>query len=186
MKICNAQRKSLTSVLMIATIAFGNTSFAESFPFRVAFENLPGVEQIEAGNMRAGIELLEQQLEKATAGSRGDVLATLCGAYVMGHYLDKAVSTCDDAVQTKATDTAHNNRGVYRIFTGNFDGATADFNRARPHRMEEYFEYLKTKHAALIANTNYDILQVMAAEYESTDVNTSVAMQPATTEDVLN
>lgn len=184
MKAHSAKRIVNTSVLTVAILTLGNATFAESFPFKVAFENLHGVDKIEEGDLDAGIEILEQQLEKATADSRGDILATLCGAYVMGHYLDMAVSSCDDAVQTSATDTAYNNRGVYRILTGNFDGANADLNRARPHQMKEYLEYLQTKHAALIADTNYELLAVMAAEYAPADVNTSVAMQPASPEEL--
>lgn len=188
MKHRNSQRifEAASRISMVAILAFAGPGLAETFPFRVAFENLPGVEQIETGNFEAGIAMLEKQLEQAAPESRGDVLATLCGAYVMGHYLDKAAGTCDAAVRIHASDTAYNNRGVYRVFTGNFEGANADFNRARPHQMEEYLEYLKTKHAALIANTNYDLLEVLAAEHTPAELNSSVAMQPSTTEDVLN
>ena len=186
MKYQKTQRVAVSSAFMIAILAVANPSLADSFPFRVAFEDVPGTEEIESGDILPGIEILENQREQVAAESKGHLLATLCGAYIMTLDLDKAASTCDEAVQDLPGETAYNNRGVLRAFTGNFTGATEDFNRARPHRMDEYIEYLKTKDVGLIADGNHSLLQELSARHTPADVNTSVAMSTAVARDVTN
>ena len=162
-------------MVVMAVLTLSSTSYADYFPFRVAFEDVPGVAEMSAGNIDEGIELLEQQLDGATASNKGDILATLCGAYIIGSSLDKAAKVCDDAVDQNPSETSYNNRGVLRAFSGDFDGARRDFDRARPVQMEEYLEYLKTKDVGLIADGNHELLQHLASSYSPADVTMSVA-----------
>lgn len=180
MKHHKSQRAAAGVVLIVTTIAFAGPGLASYFPFRVAFENVPGIEQIESGNIEAGIEVLEQQLGQDSGNSRGDILATLCGAYVMMLSLEKARITCDEAVSSWPGDTAYNNRGVFRTFIGDFSGAREDFNRARPGRMDQYLEELRTRDVGLIADTNHGLLEELSARHTPDEVNTSVAVSTAT------
>ena len=69
---------------MAAAVIFMNasaTAGAEIYPFRVAFENVPGAGELEAGDIDAGIEMLERQIDDEDADT-GFVLATLCGATI--------------------------------------------------------------------------------------------------------
>jgi len=166
------------ALILAGLFAAGSAGASDYFPFRVAFENVPGVSAITNGSVSAGIQILEQELEQGTA-NKGDVLATLCGAHILESSLEKAAQVCTDAVETSPGETAFNNRGVLRAFTGDFGGAREDFDRARPQDMAEYLEYLKSRDVGLIANGNHDILQGLAARHTPADVNASVAMSIA-------
>lgn len=168
--------KSIASTTVAAAffMTAGAMANAETFPFRVAFENVPGAAELEAGDIGTGIEILEQQLDSDDADT-GFVLATLCGAYVIAGTLHKAEQICQQAVAQYPGETAYNNRGVLRAFNGDFRGAEADFDRARPERMAEYMEYLKTKDVGLIADGNSGLLEKLAARHSSNDVKSSVA-----------
>lgn len=153
----------------------GSASYADNFHFRVAFEDVPGVAEITSGNVSDGIEILNQELENDDA-NKGHVLATLCGAYIIDTLLEEAAQVCTDAVNKSPGETAFNNRVVLRAFTGDFQGAREDFNRARPRRMDEYLEYLKTKDVGLIATSNYGLLVELQAKHSPDDVSASVAV----------
>ena len=119
----------IASALIIgAALLFGNPSFAKPTYFRVVFENLPGTEEIEAGNLQAGIKALEDQLVQTELESSGDILATLCAAYIVNASMGKANSACNKAVKLNPTETAYNNRGVFRAHTGDLSGAREDFD----------------------------------------------------------
>lgn len=162
-------------VVLAALIAMNSASFAENFPFRVAFENVPGVEEITAGNVSDGIKILKQKIEEDGA-EKGLALATLCGAYIIELSLEEATQVCTDAVDKFPGETAFNNRGVLRVFTGDFEGALEDFDRARPAHMDEYLEYLMTKDVGLIATGNHDLLEALESKRSPDDVTTSVAV----------
>lgn len=164
---------STTVFAMLFMIVCG-TADAETYPFRVAFENVPGAAELDAGDIDTGIEILEQQLDSDDADA-GFVLATLCGAYVIAGTLHKAERVCQQAVAQYPGETAYNNRGVLRAFNGDFRGAEADFDRARPERMAEYMEYLKTRDVGLIADGNSGLLEKLVANHSSNEVKTSVA-----------
>ena len=169
-----------------AALMLGNPSFADVFHFRVAFENVPGVEEIEAGNIQAGIMVLEDLLDQIEPGSSGDILATLCAAYIVNVSLDKAERACDKAVETNPTETAYNNRGVIRAFNGDFSGASEDFKRAGPRQLEEYLNELRTTDVRLIAVDNLQLISEMSAKHTPAEVNTSVAWSTAAIEDLNN
>lgn len=166
--------KAIFAAVTVIYVIAGATAAAETYPFRVAFENVPGAAELEAGDIDAGIEKLEREIEDGDADT-GFVLATLCGAYVLDGSLHKAERTCDRAVTQYPGETAFNNRGVLRAFNGDFRGAEADFDQARPERMAEYLEYLKTKDVGLIADNNFDLLEELAAKHSPVDVKSSVA-----------
>jgi len=163
------------SFLFAAFMMASPASYADYFPFRVAFENVPGVVEITSGNVSDGIEILKQELDNDEA-NQGHVLATLCGAYIIDSSLEEASQVCTDAVDKFPGETAYNNRGVLRAFTGDFKGAREDFDRARPERMDEYLEYLKTKDVGLIATGNHGLLEELQAKHSPLDVQASVAM----------
>lgn len=165
----------MLSIVAAASLAASPASRADVFPFRVAFENVPGVEEITSGKVREGIEILQQALEAGDA-DKGYVLATLCGAYIIDSSLEEAARVCTDAVEMSPGETAYNNRGVLRAFSGDFEGAREDFDRARPARMDEYLEYLKTRDVGLIAQGNSGLLDDLVAKHASPDVRSSVAM----------
>jgi tetratricopeptide (TPR) repeat protein len=165
---------------------FGNPSFADVFPFRVAFENVPGIEEIEAGNIPQGITVLEDQLGQSDQEVNGDIWATLCGAYIVNASLDKAEMACNRAVEIDPTDTAYNNRGVYRVFTGNLSGAREDFVRARPGELDAYLEELRAKDVGLIAVDNFQLIEDLSAKHTAAEINTSVAMGTAARENLGN
>ena len=166
---------TIYSIILLALAVAGNANASDYFPFRVAFEDVPGVAEITSGQVSEGIEILKQELDNDDA-NKGYVLATLCGAYILESSLEEATRVCTDAVETFPGETAFNNRGVLRAFSGDFEGAKEDFDRARPQHMAEYIEYLKTKDVGLIANGNHDLLEDLAALHSSVDVQSSVAM----------
>ena len=180
-----SRRITSTSTLIIAAaLMLGNPSFADVFPFRVAFENVPGIEEIEAGNIEAGIKVLEDQVEQIEPASSGDILATLCAAYIVNVSLDKAERACNKAVETDPTETAYNNRGVYRAFTGDLSGAREDFERARPRQLDAYMEELRTKVVGLMAVDNFYLIEELSAKHTAAEINASVAMSTAAIEDL--
>ncbi len=172
------------TLIIAAALMLGNPSFAEVFPFRVAFENVPGVEEIDAGNIEAGIKVLEDQLEQIEPASSGDILATLCAAYIVNVSLYKAERVCNKAVEIDPTETAYNNRGVIRAFNGDFSGAREDFERIRPRDIEAYLDELKTKDVGLMSIDNFYLIEELSAKHTPAEVNASVAMTTATKEDL--
>lgn len=166
-------------------ISLSATSYADTFSFRVAFENVAGIEEISAGNVNASIDVLEQKLAQADVQDEGYILANLCGAHIIDSSLVKASAVCDEAVNRFPGETAFNNRGVLRAFTGDFNGAKKDFDRARPEQLQEYLEQLRTKDVGLIADANYGLMTELSARYSSADLNSSMATNTAAVEEIV-
>jgi len=185
MNLRQARHNAIAPTLVIATaLLLGNPSYAEVIPFRVVFENLPGVEEIEAGNIQAGIKVLEDQLNQAEQGNSGDILATLCAAYIVNASLDKAEGACNKAVEVNPSKTAYNNRGVIRAFNGDFSAAREDFEHARPRQLEAYMDELRTKDVGLVAADNFHLIDQLLAEHTATEIDASVALRSAVIEDL--
>ena len=163
------------SVLISAMMLASPASHAESFPFRVAFEDVPGVTEITSGNVSEGIEILKQE-QNNDGANKGHILATLCGAFIIDSSLAEAAEVCDEAVENYPGETAYNNRGVLRAFAGDFTGARQDFDRARPEEMNEYLEYLSTRDVGLIADDNHGLLQKLVSRHSPIDVQRSAVM----------
>jgi len=170
-------------IIVAAALLLGNQSFAESFRLRVAFANVPGVEEIEAGNVQAGIKLLEDQLAQIELEDKGDLLMTLCAAYVIHGALAKAKPACDQAVEINPTKAAYNNRGVFRVHAGHLNGAREDFERVRPRQPEAYKEEL-IRMDALTAADNFDAVEQLLSKRNAEKTNASVRLASATVEDL--
>ena len=172
------------TLIVAAAMLLGNPSFADTSSFRVAFERVPGSEEIEAGNMQAGIKVLEDQLAQIELESSGDILATLCGAYIVDRSLDKAGRVCDKAIEIDPTKTAYNNRGVLRALTGNMSGAREDFERVRPPQLDAYLEELRTTDVPLVADDNFYLADKLLSKRSSAELGHSFAPSAAAIEDL--
>ncbi|HNP34252.1 MAG TPA: hypothetical protein PKK10_00250 [Woeseiaceae bacterium] len=168
MNLIPAQSIELWATTILVFVLASPAGYAETFQFRVGFDALPGVVELTSGEVNKGIEILQRELQKRDA-SQGDVLATLCGAYIVSAELYKARSVCAEAVEKFPGETAFNNRGVWRALSGDFDGAKADFDRARPARMDEYLEYLESHDVGLVADGNFNLVGALAAKQIAAD-----------------
>ena len=158
-------------VAAVAVLIIAEAVHSEEFHFRTAYERVPGAEKVEAGDLRAGIEMLESQLSGSTADMKGKILATLCAAYTIDSSLYKARSACNEAVAVSGTDLAYNNRGVYRVFSGDWVGAREDFERVRPQQLDAYLEELKDKDPGLIALGNFQLINSLWDKHKPTDID---------------
>ena len=180
------QRVIAPGLMFAAVLLFSQAVNAEVFPFRVAFENVPGIDEIEAGDIPAGIELLVNELNEIERAESGDTWATLCGAYIVSGSLRKAGFACDKAVEVAPTETAFNNRGVYRAFTGDLSGAREDFQRARPQQLEAYLEQLRARDVGLMAVDNFDLLNELSTNHTYSEITGSTAIQTAAVESLVD
>jgi tetratricopeptide (TPR) repeat protein len=161
----------------------GSQSFAGGNNFRVVYADVPGVEQLEAGNVERGIEILEEQLKKQQKGDSSDIWATLCATYIVELSLDQAERACTIAVETGPTFAALNNRGVLRAYRGDFDGARDDFDRARPLQLEAYLQELMSRDVRVVAADNYRLINIVLTRRNSESSGTAVARSSAEIED---
>ncbi len=173
-------------LIVAAALLLGNRSFAETAHLRVAYANVPGLEEIEGGHVQAGIKVLEDQLAQIELERRGDILMTLCGAYIVNGSLDKAKRVCDGAVEINPTKAAYNNRGVFRVYAGNLYGAREDFERVRPHQIEAYVEELLARHVPLMAADNFDFVNKLLFKHNAARIVTQGPLTPAAIEDLSN
>ncbi len=163
----NSYRSSVNNrnvyMFLLATLALPTLSNAEIYDFKVVYAEVPGTEEIRAGNHDAAIEILESRAEDASNYYFANELATLCALYVVNGKLAAAHETCHVAVETDQSDAAYNNRGVLRAHLGDVAGAMEDFERARvlPDNQQRYVEELMKGDARLIASSNYAV----ATEY---------------------
>jgi len=172
------------TLIIAAALILGNPSFAEVLVFRLALADVPGVEEIEAGDIQAGIEVLEDQLKRIKSGSNGNLLSTLCAAHILNDMLDMADRPCNEAVEVDPTRVAYNNRGVYRSHRGDLIGAREDFDHAHPQQLEAYVDELKAKDAGLIANDNFLVVDELLAKYDVEELNAAIAVYGAAIEDL--
>ncbi len=184
----NVLRRSsslITAALVIAVVSVvGNPSFADESRYRVLLENVPGADEVEAGNIQAGIKILEDQLNQVEQGSNGDIWSTLCAAYIANLSLKKAEHACTKAVDIDPTYHALNNRGVFRVYTGDLSGAREDFERVRPLDVEAYLDNLKTTNIRLVAANNFDLVSQRLAKHTAAEVNASNVISTAVIEDL--
>jgi tetratricopeptide (TPR) repeat protein len=152
--------------ILLATLALPNISSAETFDFKVVYAEVPGINEIVAGDADAAIEILEARSKDPTRFYIPDELSTLCALYIMKGRLPDARKTCDTAVETDRSHTAYNNRGVLRVHLGDSAGAIKDFARVRvlPDNQQRYIEELKKRDARLVASGNYAVAQKLSAK----------------------
>jgi len=158
----NVNRRSLLLVapalVMAVTLMIGNQTFADESGYRVVLENVPGADEIGAGNIQAGIKMLEDQLNQVDQMSNGDIWSTLCAAYILDDSVNQSERACTKAVEVDPTNHALNNRGVFRLSKGDLSGARKDFERVRTPDVEAYLKGLKTTDVRLVAASNYDLV----------------------------
>ncbi len=126
--------------------------------------------------------MLENRLYNIEQGNSGEILATLCAAYIVNVSLDNAERACNKAVETDPTEIAFNNRGVFRAFKGNLSGAREDFDRARPQQLEVYLSELKAKDVGLLAVDNFRLINKLSATHNLAELDVSVALKSAAIE----
>jgi hypothetical protein len=175
----------IASTLVIATaLLLGNPSSAQVVAFRLALADVAGVEKIIAGDIQAGITVLEDQLKLGESKSKGDMLATLCAAHILNDRIDKAKRPCNDAVAVNPSRMSYNNRGVYRSHRGDLAGAREDFDHAQPQHLETYLDELKAKDVGLIANDNFLLVDELLAKHEVGMFNAALPAFGADIEDL--
>lgn len=154
-------RKNL--LILLLTLALPSISNAEIYDFKVVYAEVPGTEEIRAGNHDAAIKILESRAKDTDDHYVAGELATLCALYVVNGKLAAARETCHVAIETDQSDAAYNNRGVLRAHLGDVAGAIEDFERARvlPDNQQRYVEEVMKGDARLIASSNYAV----ATEY---------------------
>ncbi len=150
---------------LLATLALPSMSNAEVYEYKVVYAEVPGIEEINHGNLDAAIEILESRVKDTNSHHVADELATLCALYIMKRKLAAAHRTCDVAVENDQSDAAYNNRGVLRAHLKDAAGAMEDFGRVRilPANRQRYFEELTRINARLLASSNYDVAERYAA-----------------------
>ena len=171
-------------LIIAAVLLLGNSSFAETVHFRLAFDRVPGSEEIEAGNLKVGIKLLEDQLTKIELESSGEILATLCAAYIVNRTFDKAERACKRAIEIKPTKTAYNNRGILRAHEGDLTGAREDFERVRPRQLDVHLEELWVTDIPLMGEHNFDLVDELLSKRDSAKIDASFVVSTAKIEDL--
>lgn len=164
--------------LLAAGALAGTAAADEIYPFRVAFEDVPGVEEVLSGRVQAGITLLRAALGDERF-DESHVLASLCGAHVLAGALEDAEAACNEAIELDASSTAYNNRGVLRAFRKELHSAQADFDRARPAEMRSYMAALQTRDIGLVANANHRLLEDLRAGHSPRNEHTLVTVRGA-------
>ena len=99
----------------------------------------PGVSEIEAGQIDAGIQRLERS--RNLSNLKAPVSINLCAAYILKRDFEQAEASCNHAVRSNPrvgnswfgsdSAAAYNNRGVLRALQGDFEDAISDFRHAR-------------------------------------------------------
>ncbi|MCK5326737.1 MAG: hypothetical protein KAJ57_12035 [Woeseiaceae bacterium] len=171
------------ALVIAATFLIGNQSFADGPYFRVVYADVPGVEELEAGNTQVGIKILKNQLNQEEQGNSGDIWATLCAAYIVIVSLDQAEHACSNAVEIAPTYPALNNRGVFRAFKGDLSGAREDFDRARPLQLEAYLKQLTRKDVRVVAANNFRLVDEELARRSLENTDATIARSGAEIED---
>ena len=179
--VCSPRRwcwllRQLLVVGLAAVLFVGSASFADEPRYRVVLEDLPGADEVEAGNFQAGIRLLESQLENGKSPGKAGLWSTLCAAYIYAIALDKAEDACDKAVDVDASYAALNNRGVLRVYKRDLSGAQSDFDRVRPLRVDAYLQELRTTNIRLVAASNFELLEELLKKQDQVGRNSRSAL----------
>ena len=98
-------RHALTATGMAGLLMFSAVSLAERVSLHVAFGNVPGLEELESGQINAAIDLLEARRSGHTLPLRNE-RSTLCAAYILASRYDNALPICEEAVQNDDEDIA--------------------------------------------------------------------------------
>ena len=188
----NSRQPSLINrnvcLIFLATLALPAISKAETYDFKVVYAEVPGAEEIRAGNHDAAIKILESRVQNPDNHYVANELATLCALYIVKGKLSAASVTCNHAVETDGSDAAYNNRGVFRAHLGDAAGAKKDFERARilPDHRQRYIEELMSGDARLIASNNYSVVTEYATRRKARRQTLAGRVRGASIEDLGN
>ena len=172
------------ALFIAAALMIGKQSFADESGYRVLLETVSGADEIEAGNIQAGIKMLEDQLNQVEQVNNGDIWSTLCAAYIINVSLNQAERACTKAVEIDPSYHALNNRGVFRVYKGDYSGAREDFERVRPLHVEAYLDKLKTTNVRLVAAGNFNLVNQRLAKHTPAEVKISGVVSTAAIEDL--
>lgn len=168
----------------VAALIVCMPGYADENGYRVMLERVPGADEIDAGEIQAGIRLLEEQLKIADSTNEGEIWSTLCAAFIISYSLDRAKNACNKAVAIAPTYYALNNRGVYHVYTGNLPAAKRDFEEVRPEDLHAYLENLKKTDIRLVAAGNLELVgQAMVSHRQKKPPNRN-AVKSADIEDL--
>jgi tetratricopeptide (TPR) repeat protein len=152
----------------------------------VVYDEGPGTEEYEAGNLDAAIEILESREKMADNPYAGYELATLCAFYILKDNFDAAREPCSAAVEINQSGYAYNNRGVLRVHLGDTVGALEDFDRIRvlPDDQPRYIEQLKEGDTRLIASRNFALVTEIMEKRRTNKPTMTEAVIGASIEDM--
>lgn len=176
-------------LILMLTLVLPATGDAETFQFKVVYADVPGIEEIRAGNHRAAIAILQSRVDDVGTDYIADELATLCALYTVIGKLSAASVICHDAVETDGSDAAYNNRGVFRAHLGDAAGALQDFQRARvlPADRQRYIEERMQSDARLVASRNYTVATRYTAKTRDSGGKVLASrIQGASVEEIIN
>jgi hypothetical protein len=172
--------KRTSTFLLVAVVwIFAGEAFADDYDLRVVYADVPGTSKLEAGQIEAGVELLEARLndlsDRPAREQASDIMATLCAAYIISRSFDRAERPCNQAVERAPSFTALNNRAIYRAFTGDIAGARDDLDRARPARLEAYIKELAERDPRVVAAYNFGLIEQLLANRRGESMDTATA-----------
>lgn len=171
---------------LLALLVLPTASNAQSYDFKVVYAEVPGINEILAGDHDAAIEILEGRTRDSKKYRLVDELATLCALYVVKNEFKRAREVCDNAVEQDHSHTAFNNRGVLRVHLGDRTGAMEDFAQARvqPQHQKRYIEELMLRDARLIATSNYATVKKMGGKRDQPWQSLANSIRGASVEDL--
>lgn len=171
--------RTSTFLLVAVVWIFAGEAFADDYDLRVVYADVPGTSKLEAGQIEAGVELLEARLndlsDRPAREQASDIMATLCAAYIISRSLDRAERPCNQAVERAPSFTALNNRAIYRAFTGDIAGARDDLDRARPARLEAYINELAERDPRVVAAYNFGLIEQLLANRRGESMDKATA-----------
>ena len=171
---------------LLAFVTLPTASNAQTFDFKVVYAEVPGINEVVAGDHDAAIKILEERSRDSEKYYLANETATLCALYVVKNRFAEARKACDKAVERDRSHTAYNNRGVLRVHLGDPRGAIEDFERARvqPQHQKQYMERLIMRDARLIATSNYATAQKLATKRKQPWQSLASSIRGASVEDL--
>ena len=146
--------------LATALFALTLTCDAEEPKLQVTMPDIPGADVVEQGQFESGIARLKQRLGAESRAEAGARQIALCGAYVLSGNLNQAIGHCERAAaQPYLAPLAYNNRGVLRVWQGDYEGAREDFERSQSGGYQSYQNVRLRKATRKIVKRNAEYSQ---------------------------
>ena len=168
-----------SAAVVASCLALSATVVADVYEFRVAFANVPGIDELEAGDVHAGIRILEDRQTDKRAPKYIDEMSTLCAAYVVNDELDEAAVPCNYSVRKFRTMISYNNRGALRANLGDFEGAKEDFDYARSIDEPRYLTVEQAEYVRGLAEHNFLLVSELIARRDAPQLEGGLALSDA-------